>query len=96
MNQRLEKSHLYCPYCLVALMQVTGTDHVFCNHSLINCDYEVSPVTKAPLTFEQCQGALKLRYQQQARTLEKQIRRFNKDLVALHRKIKTLDEVPTY
>lgn len=96
MNQRHEKSHLYCPYCLVPLTEVKTSGHLFCNHSLINCDYEVTPEAKAPLTYQQYKGALKLRYVQQARTLEKQIRRFNKDLVALHRKIKTLDEVPSY
>ena len=94
MNERHLKSDLYCPYCLVPLMQVKAIGHLFCNHSLINCDYEVSPNAKAPLTFKQCQGALKLRYLQQAKSLESKIRRFNKDLVALHRKIKTLNEVP--
>ena len=91
MNVRHQKSDLHCPYCLVPLMQVNTTGHLFCNHSLINCDYEVTPNAKAPLTFEQCQGALKLRYVQQAKALEKQIRRFNKELFSLNQRIRSLE-----
>ena len=87
---RLKQNDLFCPYCLVPLTQVSATGHLFCNHSLINCDYEVTPNSKAPLTFSQCQGALKLRYEQQARSLQKQIRRFNKDLMALRQKISSI------
>lgn len=96
MNERHEKSNSFCPYCLVALTKVTANGHVYCNHSLINCDYKVSPGARAPLTYEQCQMALKLRYIQRARSLEKQIRRFTKDLVAINRKIQSLDEISNY
>jgi len=91
MNIIHEKSDVYCPYCLVALTRVKKTGHLFCNASLINCDYEVSSRSRAPLTLQQTQGLLKVRYSQQIKSLEKKVRHLNKQIVALNQKVSSID-----
>jgi len=93
MNINHEKSHFYCPFCLVALTRVKKTGHLFCEASLINCDYEVSHKARPPLTFEQCQGALRVRYNQQKQQAEKKIRRLNKEVVLLNEKIQSIEQL---
>lgn len=95
MNIRHEKSNVYCPYCLAALTRVKKTGHLFCEASLINCDYEVSHNSRPPLSFEQCQGALRLRYTQQKKQTEKQIRRLNQEMVLLNEKIRSIEQFST-
>jgi len=92
MDSRYIKSNVYCPYCLVALTQVKKTGHQFCNASLINCDYEVTPHGRPPLTLEQCQGALKLRYKQQLEHAYTKIRRLNKEVVLLNEKLQSIEQ----
>lgn len=95
MNKYHEKSEYYCPYCLVSLVRVKTTGHLFCKENLINCDYEVVPGGRPPLSEQQCQAALKLRYNQKVIRLEKQINRYKKELSALNQQIASIERLET-
>lgn len=90
-NRHRINQHNYCPYCLAPLTEVVATGHLFCNRSLINCGYEVNLGARAPLTFEQCQRALKLRYTQRVKSLERKKRDIQQQIVSLNRQIEDLE-----